>query len=262
MTTPTTDYFHALIHLGVSEPLARAAADELAKKKPYLLAATGKLLAGKDTITPGVLARLGATNVYHLSFATALKDELDQVFDAIRSSSSLDEAKDAIIALGVSPDKAMRMLEIGYEKARANLNLNSRSRTDWIRTALQVWGTDVRRETDKDYWVKRTVERAAEALAQGRNIMVTDVRFPNEVIACQAIGFTVVRLEISPEEQARRLWERDNLVPNPESQRAESETALDVYDGFDLVIDNNGSIEEGIQKVLYYIRTRVLSPVV
>ena len=260
MTTPTPNYYRGLIGLGVDETLAEAAAEVLLNNKPYLLATTGKLASGKDTIAPAVLEHLGASDVFHLSFANALKDELNDILKIAREAPSERSAVDQVVELGVRRDEAQKVIDLVRESAIIEPDTHSRQRTMWVRTALQYWGTGVRREQDSDFWVKRTAKPAAQAIAEGRNIMVTDVRFPNEVMGSQALGFTVVRLEITEETQDKRLWERDKLVLSPEQRLDASEVALDGYEGFDLVIDNNGTIDEGVQKVLHFMRTKVLTP--
>jgi hypothetical protein len=65
--------------------------------------------------------------------------------------------------------------------------------------------------------------------------IVTDCRFPNEVAYVQKLGGKVIRLE------------RDNVDPAALAGRDHahvSETALDNFDGFDLVIQNNGTLAE------------------
>lgn len=79
--------------------------------------------------------------------------------------------------------------------------------------------------------------------------IITDVRFPNEVEAIKKHGGIMVRIN-------RPSWydqEEDRLMREflKEPPRAEhpSETALDNYEGFDIVIENNGTIEELTEKV-------------
>jgi hypothetical protein len=89
------------------------------------------------------------------------------------------------------------------------------------------------------------------------NWIIPDVRFPNEVARIKKFGGQVIRINRYPkyaifnrsgkEEQVlfnihvtshRELWEAECLRQHP------SENGLDKYDGFDAVIDNNGTLEE------------------
>jgi hypothetical protein len=69
------------------------------------------------------------------------------------------------------------------------------------------------------------------------NWIITDVRFPNEAKAIKDRGGIVIRVD--------RLKSELSLF---NASQHESETALDDYE-FDYVIDNDGSIEELVEKV-------------
>lgn len=107
-----------------------------------------------------------------------------------------------------------------------------------FRKIWQFWGTEVRREMCEQptYWVdalKAKVQKFAEDPANV--VVVTDVRFVNEVEAVKSLGGIVVRLE------------RD--VPVDETSSHASETALDNYQGWDWTLDNRGSVDELRQRV-------------
>lgn len=100
------------------------------------------------------------------------------------------------------------------------------------RQFLQRLGTDVGRAFDENLWVKRWIARANTALATGRGVVVTDVRFPNELEAVRSLGGKVYRVE------------RNQGRPDASPVDAHaSETALDtaVFDG---VILNNGTLDD------------------
>lgn len=50
-----------------------------------------------------------------------------------------------------------------------------------MRSLMQEYGTDVRRSEDPDYWVKQWIEEVNKN--KGKNIVVDDVRFFNELAA-------------------------------------------------------------------------------
>ncbi len=114
--------------------------------------------------------------------------------------------------------------------------------TDWLakmsgREILQVVGTDIFRRVDYDVWVNaclRQIEFDKPELA-----IVTDCRFPNEVVGIQKAGGKVVRF---------------TRAPFADGDQHKSETALDNYDKFDATIDNaTMSIEqqnEAVTKLL------------
>lgn len=88
------------------------------------------------------------------------------------------------------------------------------------REVLQFVGTEIFRKMYGNCWVDATfkkIERDAPILA-----CITDCRFPNEVEGSQKVGAKVIRLT--------RNVLQDNHT---------SETALDGYEGFDIILDNS-----------------------
>jgi len=67
--------------------------------------------------------------------------------------------------------------------------------------------------------------------------IITDVRFPNEVEGIKDRGGIVIRIN------------RDNGTRAIDVNPHLSETALDDYDGFDYVVENDGSIEDLVDKI-------------
>lgn len=100
------------------------------------------------------------------------------------------------------------------------------------REVLQFFGTEIGRKMYQDVWVKTTIDRIK---AEGTELaLITDVRFPNEVMGVQGVGGKVIRLTRAP-------FKEDTHA---------SEIALDNYKGFDLVIDNeNLDIEKQNKEV-------------
>jgi hypothetical protein len=87
--------------------------------------------------------------------------------------------------------------------------------------------------------------------------IITDVRFPNEAKAIKDRGGIVIRVNRTstcgdvPFDGTPKEWKElvERNKKNNEKFNHPSETALDDYDDFDHVIDNNGSIEDLIEKV-------------
>jgi len=87
------------------------------------------------------------------------------------------------------------------------------------REFLQYFGTDVCRAMYEDIWVDRCI--ADIKFEQPLLAIVDDCRFPNEANAIQKAGGKVIRLTRSPHKDSHK-----------------SESALDDWDNFDAVIDN------------------------
>jgi len=101
-----------------------------------------------------------------------------------------------------------------------------------VRDLLQKIGTDaIRDNVHENAWVNALMSQYKE----GDNWLITDVRFPNEANAIEERGGILVRLN-----------RKSDVVINVNHP---SETALDDYDKFDFIIENNGTIDELIGSV-------------
>lgn len=105
-----------------------------------------------------------------------------------------------------------------------------------VRTLLQKIGTDCMRDClHKNVWVNALFAKFRPNVA-GEDFpshwLVTDCRFPNEAVAIKERNGILIRV----------------TRPGEDPGTHESETALDNWD-FDIVIENNGSIEDLIEKV-------------
>lgn len=90
------------------------------------------------------------------------------------------------------------------------------------REVMQVFGTDIMRAWDEDVWVRPCMRKVEEAST--KLVLITDVRFPNELEAIHERGGKVIRLLRDP------LGGED---------KHDSETALDNMAGFDLFVPSN-----------------------
>lgn len=108
------------------------------------------------------------------------------------------------------------------------------------RLLMQTLGTQWGRAIDENLWVKKALSEAG----LNENVVISDVRFPNELYAIQDSGGKVIRL-IRP---MKRI--------GPEHEHI-SETALDhISDAeFDHVIHNVGSLSDLFKKVYDYMDT-------
>jgi len=137
-----------------------------------------------------------------------------------------------------------------------------------VRQALQWIGTDLFRDKfHPDTWCnalfadyKINYTSAETPKKSGvftvPNWIITDTRFPNEVEAVKKRGGLNIRMERSKLNRNRfgpilKIEEgvTQQMTMVDFSEEHESETALDSYTGWDEVIDNNGSIEDLIEKI-------------
>jgi hypothetical protein len=117
--------------------------------------------------------------------------------------------------------------EYGWEIAKA---------TPEVRRLLQVFGTEVGREMfGGNFWI----DQAFKQIDPAANVVIADVRFPNEADAIKARGGTVIRIN------------RHNLSA---VNGHKSEHALDNY-MFDHVIYNDGTLDDLADNVFMLMRS-------
>lgn len=214
-----------------------------------LLALSGKLASGKDSLALGTMERLGVKEPIHVYFGDSIKNEINQTIALLNSLNrpSVEQfAKLIEIEQGVSSVHLAEIAELLIFDYEHNHKLEARDRTPNMRRVLQLWGTEVRRGQDPLYWVNKTLKKALTYALNGYSVYLTDARFPNEVAPSQEIGFVVGRVEITTEVQQERLFSRDAMAIDPTATAHSSETSLDGYLGFDFVIDNNGAFSDSL----------------
>lgn len=244
---------------GLSEHNVAAVQEKIKANDVRLLAMSGKLGAGKDTIAPLIMDKLESNGFIgkriHESFAHPLRDEINEIIKCINDSEfSLNDGKTPYryvqLKMSVTADVARKIVDILKDDVVSGAVKSSSDRTPSMRLALQYWGTDVRRGSDLDYWVKRAMKTIVGHLLDDDDVFITDARFPNEIGAILGLGGTTVRLDISEAEQSRRIELRDGNEVTEEMRRHPSETALDDYNGFTAIVHSDGlSIEQTVDKV-------------
>ena len=133
---------------------------------------------------------------------------------------------------------------------------------DWgmtYREFLQKLGTEAMRDglhkevwvnalfADYKWYVKEWDELGNETVGEYTNWIITDMRFPNELDAVQLREGITIRVN------------RDNGTRAIDTNPHPSETALD-YAKFDYVIENDGTLDELVEKVrAILIREKIIS---
>ena len=141
------------------------------------------------------------------------------------------------------------------EKKVINLSYGSyikefaRNISDWDgseetkpRELLQHLGTEViRNNIDKDFFIKRLCNDIRVYSYYFDVITISDARFPDEILTPKKLFDDVITIKVV----------RDNFETSlsDDEQKHSTETALDNFNDYDYVIENNGSIEELDEKV-------------
>lgn len=187
----------------------------------------GLISSGKDTIADYL------TNFHDFereSFASSLKDAIALIFGWDRQ---LLEGR------SVQSRKWREQVDPWWAERLNMPHLTPR----WI---LQNWGTEVCRGAfHDDIWIA-SLENKIRNL--GKNIVITDCRFPNEITTLKNLGATVIRVTRGPEPE----WYNTAINANRGSGLA-ARAMIDegihasewswVGTKFDAVVDNNGTID-------------------
>jgi hypothetical protein len=119
------------------------------------------------------------------------------------------------------------------------------------RIALQLMGTEAGRNVfHPDLWVKVVEQKLAMHQIMKHHVVITDVRFPNEVASIQEQGGFVVRVTRGPDPEWYEIAMFDNTANKMSAPRMQTEYPNIHYSEwawigtqYDYVLDNNGSLE-------------------
>lgn len=167
---------------------------------------TGYAGSGKDLVG----ALLAMRWFKRIAFADPLRDEVAAFLRSGESAPSTldDDLQDVLNSRFITVDQI-------YEKPTS----------DVVRAILQQWGTEHRRGQDPDYWVNIAHDRVK--ILGSHPIVVTDVRFQNEIDWVHSIGGEVWRI----------------VRPSTGGMAHQSENHSALV-GIDRIINNGGTIYE------------------
>lgn len=160
-----------------------------------LIGFIGKMGSGKSTACDYLVENYGYRKI---NFKDALDDELVELFPNVISAVS-----------GLSPEEAVK----------------TKPTSPVMRELKQKFGTEVRRNQDPDYWVKKWIETYTKTF--NTNVCVDDVRFLNEIDAIKKLGGVIVRII------------RSDIT---DTSNHPSETALDDYEPDFSIVAEKGDL--------------------
>lgn len=182
-----------------------------------LLGLNGRLKSGKDT-TFGIIQELNP-EAERVSFADALKDSAAASLGMTRElAEALKEHENISISIaGTSSLSSLLSSELAAEATRWKMTM---------REFMQWYGTEGHRDLfGDDFWVDRALPKDLDH--HGRLLVVTDMRFPNEIQRVKDLGGYCVKI--------------DRNVQTAHGTHA-SEQNVDHL--MDYVLDNTGSLND------------------
>lgn len=114
---------------------------------------------------------------------------------------------------------------------------------------LLQWLGNTMRQRNPDVWINRLATMIQLTKDPVPNLVVTDVRYPNEVQALKNLGFTIVKVQVPVEVSIERCKATEvnfteELLLHESEQLAQSNERY-----YDYVIENTGTLEELYSKV-------------
>ena len=228
----------------------------------YLVGISGKMGSGKDTaasLLAEMIHRRGDKVVIR-SLADGLKDEVARIVTyALMSQSEQDFCDSVISWSGISSIQAQELLKalhpliaslleqkVEPNEVTAELLYRNPADKPLVREVLKFWGNDVRRAQNPDHWVDMAAGYVTEQSNMGVSCIIPDVRRQNEAGFIKDAGGLLVRLNVSEEEQRRRLLSRDNKLSDRSAFTHITETDLDEYNRFDVILDTDSMGPEAV----------------
>lgn len=184
------------------------------------LAISGKFGTGKDSLADAIGKTL---ETKRLSIAGPLKE----LCKAIRKDDGMPLSYDA-----------------GWAHAYGGLQWN-----DYLTMAAEIPFQDkdrkllvavgsAMRKKNPDVFIETLIDLHAVTMAGELPCIITDVRFPNEAEKLSRLGFLLVRLERDKAKVIHSYKALYGIEPTEEQFNDISETALDGFDGFDLIVED------------------------
>lgn len=247
-----------------------------------LIGLGGKLRAGKDVIGDYLEEK---HDFVKLGMSDALNEALLKLNPHVR-------LEDTLKLIKITPDNDVtgphfveagrfvpyRFLHdaVGYVEAKKNPE---------VRRLLQVLGTEVGRDMiDPDVWVRMAEKKIREHWANGKSVVITAMRFPNEIAMLKRLGGLSVWVErpdserlatgglVSPEAAERisvTLRAEPCAIPVPKGRKTDTEphSAIQEHssensvsqEDFQYVILNDGTLEQLYDKVEKLSSRRVMT---
>lgn len=185
---------------------------------PRFILFSGKFGTGKDTFASILKEHIAknSVDVQELKFAKTLKDSSAIILDLPQESMYSESGK------------KQQVVSLGYSVGRFQ----------------QLFGEVLRNGIHQDIFVFPVISGCQKYPTSV--ILVTDCRFENEARLCQEVGGIVIRLNRNADlisESCVAGRDRNHI----------SETALDDYEYFDLIVDNNETIADAWNAILDFI---------
>jgi len=186
----------------------------------------GKKQVGKDSSAQYIKQILKDRRVHIVHFADALKQACSVIFGIPLEDMETETGKQRLTDVRWPENDSLTYADQGGNPPVSAWTPSENNGFMTVREILQFVGTDLfRHQMDPNIWVQSVYRKKYR---EDDIVVVADCRFPNEAEFARKQGILI-------------CVERETGLA---SDNHKSETALDGYDGYHHIIDNNGSFEE------------------
>jgi hypothetical protein len=151
-----------------------------------LISLSGRKGSGKDTVFKELCKKFPQYTFKRLAWGDALKKEVHDIFgipmDLLHADEETKNNTETQVNVGLFLEQAKEI--VPWKKWFTAFGFSNGYLT--VREVLQLWGTDVRRTQDPEYWVKKIVGRIDTHPNPSDILVITDTRFENELDAIHA----------------------------------------------------------------------------
>lgn len=188
---------------------------------PTVILVGGQLTSGKDAFADHLVDKHGFKK---LGMSDTLAEAL-YVLNPLVNVYPVDIPTE-VGAVNSAVTRYQRLVDtIGYVEAKKNPE---------VRRLLQVLGTEVGRKLlDNDIWVKAARKKISELTAAGHDVVITGIRFPNELALEQQLNE-----EYDDIDAAVSVWVDRPSLPKPPADAHASEASV-TADDFQYVLTND-----------------------
>lgn len=201
----------------------------------------GKMGAGKDTM--GEMFQQDFPDAIHYSFATPLKKEAQAIIDEVKNGATAKEIWKNFDA------PTLKETEKAYRLTKKIDKITDRAPE--TRALLQYWGTDVRRNQKKNYWVDLAKEFLEPIKDGDQHIYITDARFFNEIQLLYRLDAFLVLLSASEYIRRERIRKRDGIEPTKAALNHPSELDVEEFLWYNQIIRTDNQTPEETYNIFY-----------
>lgn len=212
------------------------------------IALSGKLASGKSTLAEKLVEEKG---YLILSIGSTIKkitnfliEDPDKINSYLEKKINENERKELLRIIFSEFEE--KFAKGKFEKDKKGFYVKNNS----YRKLTQFIATTFRERLGEEIWVIFVSKEANELKEKGKKVIIDDLRYKKEKEIFEEYGFKIIRINVSLENQIKRIKSRGDGIISSEQLNHHSETSLD-GENFDFSIDSDELSIEEIKNKIY-----------